>query len=362
MKELKILIVLVVFTLITYIGIEPFAHSQMNPHVAPANFNYEQEDIDLANVRIKEAEEILANTQNKLSKLEEAQKRADDKKRLEEDINKQKKALESAEKDFSIAKDRLALYEELWGNVKEIKALQGDAEAGGETFTLACASCHGLKSQGIEPPFDDAIASESYGIVVPDLSSAGAIYDKNFLAALIINPAHALKLDHKFNDESPFPMTQFFGFGEDLNQEVADIIAYLASIAPKDVSGKEVFESACLRCHDLKYDKLPRPTEQTALEGYMGSNPPDLSMIIRARSAEYLETFINDPQKNIPGTSMPRVGLNQESQDKLISYLEQTGDSKKSERTTLGYFLIGFFIILAIFAYLWKNEVWKELH
>jgi ubiquinol-cytochrome c reductase cytochrome c1 subunit len=94
----------------------------------------------------------------------------------------------------------------------------------------------------------------------------------------------------------------------------------------------------------------------------MGSNPPDLSMIIRARNAEYLETFINDPQKNIPGTSMPRVGLDKESQDKLINYLEQIGDSKKDERTTLGFFMIGFFIILAILAYLWKNAVWKELH
>ncbi|MDR0407394.1 MAG: c-type cytochrome [Campylobacteraceae bacterium] len=351
MKEIKILIVLVIFTLITYYGIEPFAHTQMNPHVAPANFNMEQEDIDLANVKIKEAQEILANAQNRLEQSN-----------LEDDIEKQQKALDAAQKDLDSAKDGLVSYEELWGNVKEIKRLQGDAEIGGEVFSMACVSCHGLKSQGFEPPFDDALSSEAYGVVVPDLSKAGAVYDKDFLTALIINPAHALKLGHKFNDEEPFPMTQFFGLGEDPNQEVANIVAYLQSIAPQDISGKEVFEDACLRCHDLKYDNLLRPTEQTALEAYMGSNPPDLSMIIRARSVGYLETFINDPQKNIPGTSMPRVGLNEKSQNELISYLEQIGDSKKSERTTLGYFMVGFFIILAVLAYLWKNAVWKELH
>ncbi|MDR2342124.1 MAG: c-type cytochrome, partial [Campylobacteraceae bacterium] len=286
MRELKILIILIVFTLITYYGIEPFAHKEMNPHVAPANFNYEQEDIELANARIEEAKKVLMDSEEELKQLEA-------KGALSEEIEKQQKILDAAKKDLEIAENRLASYEELWANVKNIKDLQGNADVGSETFSLACASCHGLKSQGFEAPFDDALSSESYGVAVPDLSDAGAIYDKNFLAALIINPAHALKLDHKFNDEEqPFPMTQFFGLGDDFNQEVADIIAYLQSIAPQDVSGKDVFKSACLRCHDLKYDELYRTTEKTALEGYMGSNPPDLSMIIRARNAEYLETFI----------------------------------------------------------------------
>jgi ubiquinol-cytochrome c reductase cytochrome c1 subunit len=347
MKEIKILIVLVIFTLITYYGIEPFAHSQMNPHVDPANFNMQEEDISLANKRIKEAETVLQKVQEK----------------PDENATKQQNALEAAKKDLAATKDRLSLYEELWANVKEIKALQGNVEMGAETFGMACTMCHGVKSQGLEGPFDDALSSEAYGVVVPDLSDAGALYDESFLMALIINPAHALKLDHKFNDEDKsFPMTQFYGLGGDLNQEVADIVAYLKSIAPKDISGKEIFESACLRCHDLRYDNLVRPTEKTSLENYMGSNPPDLSMMIRSRGAEYLETFINDPQKNMAGTSMPRVGLNKVSQDKLINYLEQIGDSKKAERTTLGYFLIGFFAILAIFAYLWKSAVWKELH
>ncbi|MDR1461105.1 MAG: c-type cytochrome [Campylobacteraceae bacterium] len=345
MKELKILVVLIIFTFITYYGIEPFAHTQMNPYVAPANFDMEQEDIELADVKIKEAQKALTSAE----KIEATQE--------------QQKALDAAQKDLDAAEESFASYKGLWESVKEIKALEGNATMGNEIFSMTCISCHGLKSQGFEPPFDDALSSEAYGVVVPDLGKAGAIYDKNFLAALIINPVHALKLGHKFNDEEPFPMTEFFGFGGDLNQEVADIVAYLQSVATQEeVSGKEVFEDACLRCHDLKYDNLLRSTEQTALEGYMGSNPPDLSMMIRARSAEYLKTFINDPQKNIPGTSMPRVGLNEKSQNNLISYLEQVGDSKKSERTTLGYYLIGFFIILSVLAYLWKNAVWKELH
>ncbi|MFY9108560.1 cytochrome c1, partial [Aliarcobacter butzleri] len=44
MRELKILAVVIVLTLITYWGVEPFAHSQMHPHVSPANFNFAAAD------------------------------------------------------------------------------------------------------------------------------------------------------------------------------------------------------------------------------------------------------------------------------------------------------------------------------
>jgi ribosomal protein L35 len=40
MRELKILAVVVALTLVTYWGVEPFAHSQMHPHVAPADFAF----------------------------------------------------------------------------------------------------------------------------------------------------------------------------------------------------------------------------------------------------------------------------------------------------------------------------------
>ena len=41
MKELKILAVVVFFTLLTYWGVEPFAHSQMHKHVEFNHFNYD---------------------------------------------------------------------------------------------------------------------------------------------------------------------------------------------------------------------------------------------------------------------------------------------------------------------------------
>ncbi|MFV0482061.1 MAG: c-type cytochrome [Campylobacteraceae bacterium] len=287
MRELKALAIVIIFTVILYLGIEPFAHTKLNPHVAPADFTFS----DLSEV-----------------------------------------------------------------------TLVGDAKNGKETFEMACIACHSLKADGYEPMLDDLSASEAYGVVVPDLSSAGLIYDARFLSDLIKEPAHALKLEHKFDDDRPFPMTPFYGLGGDLDQEVADMVAYLKSVAPKEMSDKDVFVDACLRCHDMKYAKLFSPTDKASLKTYMGMNPPDLSMMIRARSASYLETFINDPQKNLPGTSMPRVGLTKHSQEQVINYMESVGDSKKAERQKIGIYMMIFFVVFSVIAYMWKREVWKDLH
>ena len=88
----------------------------------------------------------------------------------------------------------------------------------------------------------------------------------------------------------------------------------------------------------------------------------DLSMMIRARSGEYLNNFINNTQKVLAGTAMPRVGLTQNAQTSVISYMEMVGDSKKDERTSVGIGVMIFFAILSVFAILWKRKVWSELH
>lgn len=359
MRELKILGVVVFFTLVLYIGIEPFAHSKLQPAVAPANFNMQEADVELAKVRITEAEESLKTAEKDLEKI---QKKFGGKPEFQEDIESAQKAVESAKKNIESRHDELEQINTFWAEINDIDLASGDIEAGKETFEMACTSCHGLKADGYEAPIDDETASEAYGVTIPDLSIAGAIYDDKFLAALILNPTQALKLGHKFHDDNPFPMTPFYGLGGDLNQEVADIVAYLKSVAPSNITDKEVFVDACLRCHDMKYDNLYSSSEKDSLKSYMGMTPPDLSIMIRARSGDYLETFLNDPQKNLPGTSMPRTGLNKQAQEQVVNYMESIGDSKKSQRETLGYALIGFFTILAILGYLWKREVWKDLH
>ena len=181
-------------------------------------------------------------------------------------------------------------------------------------------------------------------------------------------------------------------------------------------------------------------TQPAFIKAYLGNNPPDLSMMIRAKGHHELSAFINNPQKiplddikkaiinklvqekqqaekdalpqdlteedrkarmkaielkdaneygiKLPenttkspwqndddytnmaremgvmpfGKSMPRVGLTKEAEEQIINYLETIGDSKKTQRDSLGTWIIGFFIILSIIAYLWKSKIWKDLH
>jgi len=144
--------------------------------------------------------------------------------------------------------------------------------------------------------------------------------------------------------------------------EINDMVAYLKSIAHTELTNKEVFEEACSRCHSMKYAKIYARTDKENISKYMGSNPPDLSMFIRSRGEEYLHKFVNDPQKLLHGTAMPRVGLTEESEHKVVSYLEEIGDSKKAERESLGPKILIYLAILAFFSYLWKAKIWREVH
>ena len=50
MRELKILAVVVALTLITYWGVEPYAHHQMHPQVEAADFTFADVKKDVEDV------------------------------------------------------------------------------------------------------------------------------------------------------------------------------------------------------------------------------------------------------------------------------------------------------------------------
>ncbi|MFT7861052.1 MAG: c-type cytochrome [Sulfurimonas sp.] len=313
MKELKILAVVVFFTLVTYYLVEPFAHSQMHKHVESEGFAYD----DLP------------------------------------ELTKQ-------------------------GNVKRGEALVMGAGA--------CAGCHSIEAIGMPAPMDPVTAAQSYGVNPPDLSNAGAVYDAKFLAELIKNPAHALMVEHKFdiNKGQMHPMVPFYGAGGDIDQEVADMVAFLQSIAVKkeELTSEQAYELACGRCHANHYadwtqigetpkfkkeqDEVRFRTQvldyQESLKSYMGKLPPDLSIYIRSRGAHFIETFVENPQAYLKGTAMPRVGVNEHAMEKVVEYLEDSGDAKRHERESVGRNVMIYIVIFAILAILWKKQIWRDLH
>lgn len=244
-------------------------------------------------------------------------------------------------------------------------SLKGNPENGKVLVEANCVACHSIESAGHPQMMPNADAAASYGVVPPDLSSAGWIYDKNYLANFIFDPVTAMHLQHKYTPESgkAFPMPAYNWMSP---QEIMDIVSYFQALAPKAKSGieshKNTYEVACGRCHSMAYAGFEAKTPSENIKAYMGATPPDLSQYIKSRGEHYLYSFINDPQVLLHGTSMPRTGLNQKAQEEVIAYMEAIGDSKKAERESLGIWVMFYTFVFAILAWLWKRKIWSEVH
>lgn len=328
MRELKILAVVVFFSLLTYYLVEPYAHHEMHKKV----------DAEGNEIKI----ESRGFAYDGSADIEQAERKGD-------------AALVTKKKTF-------------WADVKKISALKGNPTAGEAGFAM-CMSCHNGANINMG------------GVIPPNLDHAGAIYEKNYLIALVKDPAMASNVDHKYADTMMHPMGSVSSMFAD-DQSIADVVAYLMAKKAGEVTPKEAFTEACTRCHAMRYAKTTQLgdtpkfkhekdalahkikvlEEQDAVKAYMGKLPPDLSMIIRARGEHFMETFIENPQTQLPGTSMPRVGLSHEGYEKVTEYLTEVGDPSKKHREALGPWVLFYFFIFTVLAFLWKKAMWKGLH
>ena len=305
-KEPLILAVVVFFTLVTYYLVEPYAHHVMHKHVESENFEYK----DLATFN---------------------------------------------------------------GN--------GNAVNGKELAMSNCTACHSINVENMPAPMDAVTSAATYGVNPPDLSNAGVLFDAKYLAAFIADPAKAANVSHKFNDTKMHPMPSYNWMQP---SEIADIVAYLQSIAVKaeELTPAMAFENSCGRCHAMGYEKWTqigtKPSfkhkkdelafdikvleYEDSIKAYMGKLPPDLSMYIRSRNEHFISTLVENPQNHLAGTAMPRTGVTAETMDKIIEHMENVGDTKRHEREEVGMKVMIYIIIFAIFALLWKKQVWRDLH
>lgn len=174
--------------------------------------------------------------------------------------------------------------------------------------------------------------------------------------------------------------------------------------------GVDTFMSACHSCHSLKYvhyrdlagfgidknkivawrgdstldaamtSQLP---DDTALQMF-GKVPPDLSLITKAREGgtNYVYSYLIDyyiTQEGMlsnhiyPLTRMPDVlGISgatdpaqrselQAKAHDIVSFLSWAADPHEEERLALGYYVIGYLVILTLLLYNVKIEVWSKL-
>lgn len=174
--------------------------------------------------------------------------------------------------------------------------------------------------------------------------------------------------------------------------------------------GAETVTGVCMSCHGLKYlhyrDLLKVGFSQTEVEAMSMGNkmgdpllamtpadiaqqtygrvPPDLSLMAKAREggAAYIYSLLTGYYENeagqvdnhvYPGIAMPdmlgwssadaqqRTALETQARE-TAAFLLWAADPRAEERVRMGYYVIGYLIVLTFLLYLVKRRVWARLH
>lgn len=203
--------------------------------------------------------------------------------------------------------------------------------------------------------------------------------------------------------------------------------------------GATNYMNYCSGCHSLKYLRYNRMAKDLGMpqaeleklmltsnkafdpiissmpadaEGWFGKQPPDLSLIARSRSVDYVYAYLKDYYVDntrpwgtnnlvLPATAMPDVlahlqgmqkpvfqnepdehgsanmvlagvepmsagALKPEEYDQFVrdiaNFLDYAAEPIKSKRRSLGVFVIAFLLVFFALAYLLKKEYWKDVH
>lgn len=136
---------------------------------------------------------------------------------------------------------------------------------------------------------------------------------------------------------------------------------------------------------------------------WFGTTPPDLTLVARVRGADWIYTYLRSFYKDdsrpfgvnnlvFKDVGMPHVlealqgvphkleaedgqlsvesdGRGEYSDDEydaavldLVNFLVYSSEPIQLERQRLGYWVIGFLLILLVFTYLLKKEYWRDVH
>lgn len=204
--------------------------------------------------------------------------------------------------------------------------------------------------------------------------------------------------------------------------------------------GAKLFANYCLSCHSAKYMRFNRMAQDLGMsddqvkenlmfatnkvadtmnvampsaeaENWFGTAPPDLSVLARARGADYLYTYfrtfyIDDSRPFgvnnavFPDVGMPHVlweleglkkpvmktvvhggeetevltGFEQVTEGSmteaeydqvaadLTNFMVYMAEPIRTKRESLGWWVLGFLGVFFIFAYLLKKEYWRDIH
>jgi len=230
-------------------------------------------------------------------------------------------------------------------------------------------------------------------------------------------------------------LTALVAFGAGETGELAPANTNIENTASLQ-RGAKYFVNYCIGCHSAQYvrynklaegllltedqlinnlifsDQQPFETMTNAMraedaERWFGTDPPDLSLIARARGVDYLYNFLRgfyvDERSQtgannivLPNTAMPHVlwelqglrrpvyeqeeggepvlvgfevvrpGLLSEAEfdqvaRDIVNFLDYIGEPMRLERRSLGIKVIGFLLVFLLIAWMLKREIWRDV-
>lgn len=167
----------------------------------------------------------------------------------------------------------------------------------------------------------------------------------------------------------------------------------------EDLGIKEEDQASYMLAGKKPGDHITNTMPEKDAANWFGTAPPDLTLVSRFRGTDwvytYLRSFYADParpfgvnNKVFPDVGMPHVlqglqGVQTLDENKnlttatggtmteqeydayvrdLSAFLDYVGEPMKLERQRLGTWVIGFLVVLFIFAFLLKKEYWRDVH
>jgi ubiquinol-cytochrome c reductase cytochrome c1 subunit len=176
------------------------------------------------------------------------------------------------------------------------------------------------------------------------------------------------------------------------------------NIPESELQGNLMFTST--KAFDGINSAMPKDSES-----WFGKQPPDLSLMARARGTDYLYSFLKGFYADntrpwgvnnlyLPSAAMPHVlqslqglqkpvfknepvngsarmvlegvesmtpgSLKPEEYDQfvrdIVNFLDYAGEPVKEKRQSMGVFVTLFLLVFFVFAYLLKKEYWKDVH
>jgi len=106
------------------------------------------------------------------------------------------------------------------------------------------------------------------------------------------------------------------------------------------------------------------------LKATFGKVPPDLSTYYLARGPGYLYQFILEPNKVLPGTSMPQMFMPEFDKEapqkvaKIVAYMRSVSEpppAEKAKRKLMGVVTIGYFVVMGFLLWMWRKKLLSKM-